>query len=222
MPTAELTFITDFADQAVILPVLAVVAIVLSFQRRWRVLGAWLCAGGAVLATIMVLKVACYSCAWLLPALGPDLGDLRSPSGHGASAAMAYGGLAALTVGSRAPALWTALAAGLLATAIIGTTRVELGAHSVSEVVLGAVVGILGALAFVLLAGQRITAEPGGPVLLAAALAMLVMHGRHLPAEAVIQQTGVVLMRRLVPACDPARSGAHARLTPASAAAALQ
>lgn len=72
MNAPALTFLTDFADQAVILPLAVVVTLVLWAQRRWRVAAAWLAAIFGVLGVVLILKVVCYACGWLLPILGPN------------------------------------------------------------------------------------------------------------------------------------------------------
>lgn len=225
---AALTFLTDFGDQAVILPLVSVVALVLWAQRRWRVAAAWLLAIPAVLGTVLVLKIACYACGWLVPALGPGGLALRSPSGHAASAAVAYGGLAALLaartrLASRlglgvgpgraaavtpvsavsARALTAALVTALGVAALIGTTRVQLGAHSLSEVLLAAAVGVAGAVAFARLAGPHVAERSSLPVAAGALLVLVVFHGRHLPAESVIQATASETLRRLITVCAP-------------------
>ena len=57
MPT--LTFLTDFADQAVVLPVAVAIAFVLAVAGWWRGLIAWLIGVGG---TIAVMAVAgCYA-----------------------------------------------------------------------------------------------------------------------------------------------------------------
>ena len=220
LPHAELTFVTDYADQAVMIPIVVVVALALSWQRRWRVLAAWIGAAGAVLGTILVLKVACATCAWMVTSLGPHHADLHSPSGHTASAAMIFAGVAALQARrSRSSTFWTSLLTAAAVAGVIGVTRVELGAHSLSEVGLAAVIGIAGAIAFVALAGPPMRAMSGRPVLLCAALAAVVMHGLHLPAEAAIQGRGVAWMQSVIPACDPAPVSERAALRSGPAAA---
>ena len=201
---AVLTFVTDFADQAVILPLVAAILLILLAQRRWHVAAAWMLAVPGVLGTLLLLKVTCYACGWLLPALGADQLDLRSPSGHVASAAVVCSGVVALQAGRlRVGATLAALAAALTAAAVIGVTRVQLGAHSISEVVVAAAVGAAGAVAFTWMGGRRLAERSGVPVVAAAVAALVLFHGRHLPAEAAIQDAAAVVVRSWVAACQP-------------------
>ena len=197
-------FVTDFADQAVILPVVAVVFLILLAQRRWRVAGAWMLAVPGVLGTLLLLKIAGYACGWLLPALDPDRLALRSPSGHVASAAVVCSGVVALQAGRlRMGAISAAASAALAVAAVIGATRVLLGAHSISEVVVAAGVGGAGAVAFARLSGRHLLEKSGLPIAVAAAAVLILFHGSHLPAEAVIQSAAADTLRQWVPACRP-------------------
>ena len=157
-----MNFITDFADQAVLLPLVATVTLVLLLQRRWRLAGAWATAIVCVLGTLLVLKLATFACGWRVPLLGPGGIDLRSPSGHTGAAAVTFGGLAGLAAarsrfGVRMAVVIAAAAAGL----VIGITRVLLGAHSVAEVVLAFGIGMAGAGLFAWLAGRETNAPLG-------------------------------------------------------------
>jgi len=201
-----LAFLTDFADQAVILPVLLTVSLVLSLQRRWRVFAAWLTAIPGVLGVLLVLKIIFYACGWLLPAFGPDRWALKSPSGHTASAAVTYGAIVALTAARTKPAaispvLTTFLAAVFLAL-VVGATRVQLGAHSLSEVVVAAGIGTLGALAFVVIAGRHVTERSGAPVIAGALLTLLLFHGYHLPVEGTLQRNAAQMLRHWITTCE--------------------
>lgn len=201
-----LTFLTDFADQAVILPVFAVIMGLLALQRRWRVAAAWALAIAGVLGTVLVLKVVCYACGWLLPAFGAGELALQSPSGHVGSGAALYGAAAALLTGAWCgrQARLIALSTAAIVAVVIGMTRLQLGAHSLSEVILAAGIGIAGAVGFAVLAGHQLEQRSGVPPLACALLVVVVMHGNHLPAEAVIQNTAGETLRRYVAACQVA------------------
>ncbi len=174
--------LTDFADQAMILPVYGLAFVALLAMGWWRAAAAWLVVVAAVLSLVLVGKVAAFDCG------GDQLRQigLHSPSGHTASAAVVYGGLFALLRkgGSRQG---VALLAALCVAVLIGISRIALGAHSLIEVIAGGAVGIAGAWAVVWLAGPR---PPVLRYLRRAALAIIVVallvHGVRLPAEARI------------------------------------
>jgi membrane-associated phospholipid phosphatase len=172
-------FLTDFADQAVILPVVLAVSIGLAGQGWRRGALVWLATIGVTFAVMLGLKVAFLSCT---PLFGPM--DMRSPSGHVAAATVVTGGLAALLTGRRASILPVAA----LAAAVIGVSRILLGMHSLPEVALGALVGLAGAAGLMRLAGSppRLRLMP---LVLAVVLVAAVFHGLHLPAEAAIRHT---------------------------------
>jgi membrane-associated phospholipid phosphatase len=170
-------FLTDFADQAVVLPLIAVVALMLGLLGWPRGAVAWLIAVGACFGAVLVLKLVFVSCG---PAL--HLGMLRSPSGHAAAAAVIAGGIVvALGWGPRDVALVAGLGAVL-----IGATRVALGWHTIAEVVIGGVLGVLGAVAFAWLAGPPPTLRVRWLFAAIVAVALL-LHGRHLDAETRIR-----------------------------------
>jgi membrane-associated phospholipid phosphatase len=168
------TFLTDFADQAVLLPLAFVVAGCLGLCGWWRGAGAWLLGIGGTLVLMLVLKVAFLAC-------GPDE-ILRSPSGHTAAAAVVCGGLMVVLAGRRR---W-ALPAAVLAALLIGASRLILGAHTPLEVLIGAAAGIGGAIMIAALAGPMAEFRRNR-VGMAALLVVLVLHGIRMPAEAHIR-----------------------------------
>ena len=169
-----MTFLTDFADQAVAGPLVLVLALALAALGWRRGAVAWLVATGATLAVVLALKLATLAC-------GPPL--LRSPSGHTATAGVVCGGIAVLAgLGGTAVAL--AAAAGA---AVIGLSRVALGMHSWAEVLLGGAIGVAGALVLARLAGPRPDGLRLRWVVVAAVTVVTVLHGVRLPAEAEIR-----------------------------------
>lgn len=198
-------FLTDFADQAVVLPLAAAISITLLLLGWWRGAIGWVLAVPATLAIILSLKIIFYACHAVLPDFG-----VRSPSGHTASATVVYGGLLAL-FGKRGVGhttrhlLLIALAAVLLAL-LFGFSRVDLGLHTVPDVLVGGVVGIIGAILFVLLAGQ----PPEGFrrwTLGAVALTVAVLcHGRELQAEETIQRLAISYWWPFIASCRHGRA----------------
>ena len=191
-----LVFLTDFADQGVVLPLIAAVAITLVLSGHRRLACGWIAATGGVLGAMLLLKVVCYTCGLLIPALNlPQLG-LVSPSGHVAAACIAYSGIVALmTAGQRHAACRFACLTAVGVAAIVGTTRVELGDHSWGEVAIGAAVGIAGAVGFTMFA-----ARPGGRVSSMALLStilpvLLICHGMHFTIEHAIHSASAEMLK---------------------------
>lgn len=188
--TRGMTFLTDFADQAVVLPVVAVVAFMLVAMGWRRGALVWLGVVGATFGVILALKLVFLGCQPVF-----HRWSLRSASGHTAAASVVVGGFAAL-LGGRELAVLTA---SVLAALAIGSSRVELGAHSLPEVFVGAAVGITGAWVLWHLVGRPPVRRP--VTLLAVALVVAaVAHGTRLPAEETISRLAQVLLR-FIPAC---------------------
>ena len=185
-------FLTDFADQAVVLPLVLAVAVTLALQGWRRGALVWFGAVAGTFGAVLVLKIVFMACA---PLLG--VWDIYSPSGHTAAAAVVLGGLTSL-VSSRASIVFPI---ALMGAAAIGLSRVVLGAHSWPEVLLGGMVGMIGALAMLILAGPPPPLR-FGRLAVVAALVVAFFHGLHLPAEMAIRnralQAGLML-----PFCQP-------------------
>jgi hypothetical protein len=84
-------FITDFADQAVLLPLALCVAAWLVFSGCRLAARLWLLSLAAVLAAMVVLKLVVLGCI-------SGTSALTSPSGHTATAVFVFGGIAALAL----------------------------------------------------------------------------------------------------------------------------
>jgi hypothetical protein len=196
-------FLTDFADQAVVLPVALAVAVVLAAMGWRRGAWVWLLVVGATFGTVLVLKLGFMACR---PVFSPW--DLYSPSGHTAAASVLAGGFVTLMAGSP-PA---ALAVSVLAAAMFGFSRVELGDHTVPEVLIGAAIGIAGAMVLSRLAGRPPARRPLRLLAVVVVMAAL-LHGGHLQAEQVIWHFAEGRLD-FVPAC---RASAADQLTPGPA-----
>ncbi len=193
-------FLTDFADQAVVLPPGAAGAL-MRRRRGWgRGASGWLGAVPGTFGVVLSLKIVFYACHAALPDLG-----IRSPSGHTASATVVYGGLIALLgrhgAGRATRHLLLIALAALLLALLFGFSRVDLGVHTVPDVLVGGAVGIVGAVLFVQLAGRPprgFRRWALGTVVLV--VAMLV-HGRELHAEEAIQQMAIRYWWPFIAAC---------------------
>jgi len=171
-------FLTDFADQAVVLPLVFAVAAVLAWQGWRRGAFVWLVAIGATFSVMLALKLIFLGCSPVFSAIA-----LQSPSGHVAAASVVTGGLLGLYGRGRG----TIVGVVVLVAVVVGLTRVGLHFHSWPEVVLGGCVGLTGALAFAHFLGpaRKIRARP---LILTAVFVLAVFHGRHLEAEIAIRQ----------------------------------
>lgn len=167
-------FLTDFADQAVILPLVITLTLALVAQRWWRGALAWVVATAATFAIMLVLKVGFIACS------RDHL--LYSPSGHVAAASVVAGGMAILLLRWRPSVLPLAILAAL----VVGISRILLGMHSLPEVVVGAMVGLAGATFLLWAAGPVPASLSTRSVVAVSALVVVLMHGFHLPAEAHI------------------------------------
>jgi membrane-associated phospholipid phosphatase len=175
-------FLTDFADQAVALPLAATILIVLLALGWRRGAFAWAACVGGVLAVMLVLKLITFACIWRAPWLG-----IASPSGHTATAAVVYGGLLALLLPRGVSGTLVAALAGGAFALVFGLTRLALEVHTVPDVIIGAVVGVAGAVLLRRLAGERPARLSSPRITLAACVVMLLFHGHRLEAETRIR-----------------------------------
>src|SRR3984885_6968895 len=105
---------------------------------------AWVGGGAAPFAATLTFKLMFLACS---PLFGPI--DIHSPSGHVAAATVVSGGLAAMLTRRRASILPVAV----LAAIVSGGSRLVLGMHSLPEVVVGALIGLAGAVALLRFSG---------------------------------------------------------------------
>ena len=187
-------FLTDFADEAVILPLAGIVAIMLAALGWWRGALAWTAVVGGVLGALGLLKIVFVACAGPLAGLG-----IHSPSGHTAASAVTYGGILLLFGRDRLPT--PLLLAGPLAIAVLfGVSRLVLQAHVPAEVVLGGIVGVAGAALLLPLAGPQPPLRRW-PVAVVALAVMVGFHGIRLQAEQAIHSIALLSWLPLATMC---------------------
>ena len=173
-----MNFLTNFADQAVTLPLAACVLATLLALGWGRGAFAWGACVSGVLAIMLALKLAALACGRHVAWAG-----LVSPSGHTATAAVVYGGLFALLAPrARGFTLAAACAGGAIAL-VIGLTRLALHVHTVADVLVGAAVGVAGAVLMRRLAGAAPPRRAAPWLLAGACVVVLVFHGDRLQAE---------------------------------------
>jgi membrane-associated phospholipid phosphatase len=183
-------YLTDFADQAVILPLVLAIAVALAVLGWRRGAIVWLIVVAGTFLATLTFKLMFLACS---PLFGPI--DVHSPSGHVAAATVVTGGLAAMLTRRRA----SILPAAVLAAIVIGVSRLVLGMHSLPEVVVGALIGLTGAIALLRFAGPppRLRIAPLVAVIV---VVTTLFHGLHLPAEAAIRHTAF-RAAQFIPAC---------------------
>lgn len=181
-------FVSDFADQAVILPLVIAIFLALAAQGWWRGAAAWIATIAATFGAMLVLKVGFIACAHGY--------YIHSPSGHVAAATMVAGGLALLLL-RRPPSV---LPLAVLAAVVVGISRILLREHSFSEVMIGAMVGLVGATGLLWSAGPVPDKLNVKYVAVVAIIVVAVMHGLHLPAEAHISHLALRVRGAVCPA----------------------
>lgn len=171
--------ISDFADQAVTLPLAVGTGLLLAASGWRRGAIAWMVAIGATLGLIVLLKLRFFAC------------DGGNPSGHTAAAAAVYGGLAGLIAGViRKDMRWAvgwAIVVGASLAVLVGQSRLTLDKHSVAEVVVGGVIGIGGAAGFVGFAGTPFAGIRIARIVAMGLVVVLLLHGVRLSAEETIK-----------------------------------
>ncbi len=185
-----LRYLTNFADAAVTLPLAALVMLLLLLWRRADLARPWAETVGLALALILVLKLV----FGIWPGLGRPI-DVQSPSGHTSSSSVVYGG--ALLLLSGRPIL-AVMAAGTIAL-VVGLSRIDLGAHSLSEVVIGGAVGVLGVTLLAREARHHVPLRATQSLALAGlvAIAAGLLHGRHAHIESRLKQIEIAAAQRL-------------------------
>lgn len=180
-------YLTDFADAGVMVPVCGTVAITLLLLRQRRSAFVWIAVTGSVWGLMLLLKVGGYLCETLACSISSQRLGLVSPSGHVAASAAAYGALLGLIVGSAGRSLRQSCVAAAVIATVIGVTRVMLHEHSVAEVIVGGIVGVIGAAAFSSMSEAWISPPRRMLLLGAVATSMLLFHGTHLTWESEIR-----------------------------------
>ncbi|MCQ9156490.1 phosphatase PAP2 family protein [Acidomonas methanolica] len=193
-------YISDFGDEYLLWPLIGIGAAILVWQKRFRLAAAWLGLAVASFGTVLMLKLLLEACG-----RHPDH-PLYSPSGHTAGATFVFGGMAVLFF----PSALAALPAAIAVAALIGATRLFLGAHDLPEVLVGGAIG-LGGVAALLLVRLRLEGAAGRPAASAMQICALfagcvattvLLHGVRSPAERWIEQVSHQFLRPL--ACSPA------------------
>jgi membrane-associated phospholipid phosphatase len=184
--------VSDFADQAVVLPLAVGTGLRLAISGWRRGALAWAVAIGGTLALILLLKLRFFACDRIAEsAMGGN------PSGHTAAAAAVYGGLAGIITKTMRNdwrfALCCAVGLGASIAVLVGQSRLTLDKHSVVEVVVGGAIGVGGAAGFAGLAGRAPPAIPIWQIVAAGLIVVGLLHGARLSAEDTIRSVAAQL-----------------------------
>jgi membrane-associated phospholipid phosphatase len=178
-------FITDFGDTAVTVPLIALVLVFLAITRQWRPAIGWALAILGCGASIGAIKALLIGCGYRTSVAG-----VVSPSGHAAMSTAVYGSLvviiaAGMPLRYRVP-LFFAVALLILAIAV---SRTILGAHTPTEVIVGAMIGVAAIVAFRFLAAPLPADLPVRWLGAASLLLIALLHGGRWPTERAVHGT---------------------------------
>lgn len=153
---------------------------------------AWILAVIFCAGAIGLLKIYSSACS---------IGVVNSPSGHVAMSTLIYGGLA-LTIAAR----WRRMAvlaaiAGIGVIGAIAVSRVVIGAHDITEVLIGAAIGAAALAIFAKSVIRDLPAVPAKPILASVVLAVVLLHGQQVQAEQLIRVLGRYLHTQQVGVC---------------------
>lgn len=169
-------FLTRLGEAQILLPAALLATLMLVKRPEGRPLAAWwmaLLVAAALLATASKVAFVGWGIGW------PEL-DFTGVSGHAMFAAAVYPPLLG-TLASHAQRSGRCLAivAGSILAILVGVPRVEVGAHSVSEVLAGLLLG--GAASAIALTRARLPNGLMGPVIPAALAVWLSLMALHAP-----------------------------------------
>jgi len=188
--------LTDFGDSAAMLPAAALIALWLAAGRAWRQAALW-CLGFALAATLVALS----KIAFLGWGIGIEAIDFTGISGHTmlAVAVLSVGAAVSLRDRSR-PVQLAGAALGAAAGIAIGLSRLVLHFHSLSEVLVGALVGAVLAVSF-LWAARHANSARLHPAALGVLLVLTLatIHGERAPSELLLTRAALILSGRSEP-----------------------
>ncbi|MBB3221364.1 phosphatase PAP2 family protein [Pseudoduganella umbonata] len=166
------------------------VAVWLLAGRTWRLSLSWCLLFGIGMLLVVVTKVAWYG--W---GIGIPDWNFAGLSGHAMRSCAVYPVVFYLMfLKARPVSRHAALAAGVLLAVLISFSRLPVGAHSLSEVVLGGAVGLAVAAAFVVTARSEQPAVVGRIlVALCVPLVLVMPFTKQVPAEQWVRQVAVQL-----------------------------
>ncbi len=189
--------LTGFGALALILPFIAAVTATLWLGGAKQEATVWVIATGAALLAVLILKFIFLPCGHLVPEW-----QMRSPSGHAASAFAAYGSFAALESKLR-QTRWqriAILALGFSFAAGIAATRWITHAHTIPEILLGTLAGLIAPIIIFWKIKIPTRYAVASPLLLALALPVILLvmlNDPNLPIEGHIEKIALTLAQEM-------------------------
>ena len=179
--------ITDCGDLAILLPIVAVLTVWAALIGKPGIFKWWLVAVAFCIGGTAVLKIYFFAC--------PPLSDLHSPSGHTSLSTLVYGTLT-LAVAStiRDWRRWLVVIVGTTFIAAIAISRIIVQAHSIPEVLLGSVLGLV-ALSLFVAAYLRDTPTRTylAPLITISVMLVVLLNGHELRAEEFLHRIAIYL-----------------------------
>jgi membrane-associated phospholipid phosphatase len=191
------SFVTDFGDSAVTVPLALLTLVFLVSAGQQRLALGWILTIGGCAVAIGILKLIFGACGPLLP-----IAPITSPSGHTAMSAAVYGSLALLLGGRLSPRGRAALnIVAWLMIVGIALSRVALHEHTPAEIAIGLIVGA-GAIAIsrAILGREEPPVLPLGWLVLSGVGAIALMHGTRWAIEPSLHRLAGSL-RLMLPWC---------------------
>lgn len=174
-------------------PIGVAIAVFLIAGKQWRLMLAWIALFGVGMALVVITKIAFMG--W---AIGVESVQFAGFSGHAMRATAVYPVAGYLLLRSSGTwARWLGAAAGVLLSVMISVSRVPVLAHSVSEAVTGAILGLLVAAAFIWYANrEQRWAMSRMFAVLCVPIALVAPRVEPIPAETWIEQAAMYLSGR--------------------------
>jgi len=177
-----LVALTRFGDAALLLPLAATICLWLLLSGAARAAAWWTLSIFFCIGVTAVSKIFFWGC--------PPISDLHSPSGHTSLSALVYGAIAliiAVEGGAWRPRI--AVAGSIALILAIALSRLLLDAHTVSEIVLG---GVIGTASIALFGNRYRRLRPKNarlaPLLVGVAVLTFALHGTEVRAEGLLHR----------------------------------
>jgi membrane-associated phospholipid phosphatase len=170
-------YITNLGNINVLGPAALAIALWLVLGRAWRLAWCWCLMFGGGLALVVASKIAFIG--W---GVGSQAFDFTGFSGHAMRAMAVFPVMLFLILHRTSPATRVAgVVLGIAAGVLIGVSRVQVHAHSTSEVISGGLLGLLVSLSFLSMVGHRQKFSLNGALI---ALSLLGLFGTSYAAPA--------------------------------------